>query len=766
MDLVSRRAAEPSLLPLRALVAGLAVLNPLLSPDLEAGASELSGPAAPEARQETTGNEISDEIVVTARKREEDIQDVPVAITVLSGEQLEERAASDISEIQADVPNLSIYSARNQSSTLTAFLRGVGQAEPLWGVDPGVGLYLDDVYMARAQGALLDVFDAQRVEVLRGPQGTLYGKNTIGGAIRYISRPLSDAVGGSVRLTAGEHGTAEVRATAGGALVPGKLRARAAVASLSRDGYGRNLFTGRDVNDKDTTALRLSLDWLPAENLVLKLRFDRTEDDSEPKGHTRLAANPFCPAFNGTPCAPLPNLFDTEAGQEPLNGTDSSGTSLTAEWILGDHWTFRSITAARRSDTLNFQDFDTTPASIVEAGSSYSDEHFSQEVQFTYGRGGSSGVLGLYYFNGRAGGEIRQLIFGNNFSTLGGEVHTDSIALFGDGSYAFSDRLTLHFGLRVTEETKRGISFNAAYADATFSEITGVISDFDREVTFTSLAPKLGLDVALRDDVMAYVTLSRGFKAGGFNVRAQQQAFPESAEPYDDEVLTVAEAGVKSRLAGGSLGLNAAVFRGAYDDVQVGTFTSFDSDGDGVDDNFFGSFGNAGNATIQGAEVEFDWTSPAISWLALAGQVSYLDATPDDFVDGNGDGFVDTQVITNAPRWSGALHLDVDFPAWDGLLTGRLTWAYRDASTLTSEGGPDPRDPTRPLLPLVQPAFDLFHAGVAWTSGSGAWQVGVNGKNLGDEEYLLSGYNVPILGVIVGNYAAPRTVTATLGYRF
>ena len=755
------------------IIAAFALLGAFLGSAPIHGADPTSSAEEPCATEQGTSepcvaDAVSEMIVVTARKREENVQEVPVAITVFSGDELEERATSDISEIEAEVPNLTIYSARNQSTTLTAFLRGVGQAEPLWGVDPGVGLYLDDVYMARAQGALLDVFDVERIEVLRGPQGTLYGKNTIGGAIKYVSRPLADAFEGSLRVTAGEHGTAEVRAAVGGALVPGKLRARLAVASLDRDGYGRNLFTGREVHDKDTTAWRLSLDWLPKEELRFRLRFDRTDDDSAPKGHTRLAPNPFCPAFNdGAACAPLPHLFDTEAGQEPLNGTESSGVSLTVDGRLTDSWTFRSITAARESETLNYQDFDTSPASIVEAASSYADDQLSQELQFTYDRGGNlHGVLGLYYFSGQAEGEIRQLIFGNNFSTLGGEVHTDSLALFGDGSYTLSDRLTFNVGVRVTEEDKRGISFNAAYADASFTQIAAVLSDFDREVSFSSVAPKLGLDYRLTDQVLGYLTLSRGFKGGGFNVRAQEQAFPQSAEPYDEEVLTVGEIGVKSVLAAGALVLNTAVFRGAYDDVQVGTFTSFDADGDGTDDSFFGNFTNAGNATVQGVEVEFDWTSPAVRGLGLAGNVSYLDARPDDFVDGNGDGFVDTQVITNAPRWTGALHLNLGFPAWGGWINCRLTGSYRDDSTLTSEGGPDPRDPMRPLRPLVQSAYGLFHTHLVWSSQSGTWQVGLNGKNLGDEEYLLSGYNVPILGVIVGNFGAPRTVTATLGYRF
>jgi len=277
---------------------------------------------------------ISDQIVVTARKREENIQEVPVAVTVVSGEVLEDSGAQDISEVQTEVPNLSIYPGRNQSTTLTAFIRGIGQADPLWGVDPGVGLYLDDVYVARPQGALLDVFDLERIEVLRGPQGTLYGKNTIGGAIKYLSRPLTDDASGSISFTGGDYGTADFKATASGAIVPGKLRAKAAVASLQRDGYGTNLLTGRDVSDKDTLAYRLAFDWLASENVTVKLRFDRTEDDAEPRGLTRLEANPFCPIFLGTTCPPLPDLFDTQSGLEPLNSTDSEGYALPVEWNI------------------------------------------------------------------------------------------------------------------------------------------------------------------------------------------------------------------------------------------------------------------------------------------------------------------------------------------------------------------------------------------------------------------------------------------------
>jgi iron complex outermembrane recepter protein len=749
---------------------GLALLLVLGASALTVEAQEGDGKTDADASAADAADpeqQVEEEIFVTARKREENIQEVPVAVTLITGELLEDSGVADISELQAQVPNLSIYPGRNQSTTLTAFMRGIGQADPLWGVDPGVGLYLDDVYMARPQGALLDVFDVERIEVLRGPQGTLYGKNTIGGAIKYVSRPLTDDFGGFVSLTGGSFDNQGLKASVSGALIPGKLRIKAAAASLKHDGYGTNLFTGREVSDKDTTAYRLALDWLASEDVTVKFRLDRTEDRAEPKGLTRLEANPFCLLFLGAACPPLPNRFDTQSGLAPLNSTDSEGYSLTIDWALNDHWQFKSITAYRESNSENNIDFDTTPARITDVIATYFDDQTSQEFQFLYDGGGAfTGVFGFYYFDGTAGGLVQNIFLNSIFGTTEGTTETESIAVFGDGSYAINERLTFNFGLRVTDEEKRGIAFNAGYTDDTFSTVAVVTSDYDQTATFTSVAPKLGLDYQFNDDVLGYVSLSRGFKSGGFNVRAQASFFPESALPFDDEVLTVAEVGIKSVLADGYLVLNAAAFNGDYEDIQVSTFTSFDSNGDGTDDAFFGNFLNAGSATVRGLEVEFDWTSPTVSWFGISGNVSYLDADPDDFLDANGDGFVDTQVISNAPEVTGSLNLNFDFPAFGGLITASVGYAYRDDSVLTNEGGPDPRNPTQPLLPLVQPSFDLLNAWVSWISGDSHWQATVNAKNLTDEEYLTNGYNIPVLGVVQGSFGAPREVTASLTYKF
>jgi iron complex outermembrane receptor protein len=728
--------------------------------------------ADPEDEGSAEADEVLDrnqgeEIVVTARKREENVQDVPVAVTVTSGEVLEDAGAPDISVLEDYVPNLAVYAGRNQSTTITAFLRGIGQADPLWGVDPGVGLYLDDVYIARPQGALLDVFDLERVEVLRGPQGTLYGKNTIGGAIKYVSRAPTDTPEAKLSLAGGDYGTQNVRALFSGPLVEGKLRGKLAVASFQRDGYGENRFTGRDVSDKDSTAFRAALDWLPSENVLVQLSADGTRDDAQPRGYQRLAPNQFCPLFLGAACPPLDDRYDTQSGLAPLNGTDSEGYALTVSWDLAPAWVFRSISAYRKSDSENNIDFDTTPARITDVIATYYDKQWTQELQLVYEGGGRlNGVLGAYYFDGEAGGLVKNIFLSSIFGTTDGFTETDAVAVFGDGSYHLTDRLTLDFGLRYTEEDKRTVAFNAGYTDDTFSTVAVVTADFDKSKTFTSLAPKVGLDYAFTDDVLGYVTVSRGFKSGGFNVRAQASVLPSTAEPFDDEVLDVAEVGLKTVLADRQLVLNTAAFYGEYTDIQVSTFTAYDSNGDGVDDAFLGDFLNAGDATMKGLEVELDYDPQAVQWFGLQGYVSYLDAEPDSFLDANDDGFVDTQVITNAPDYTASLRLKLDAPVFGGLFTALVGGNYRDDAVLTNEGGPDPRNPSIALQPIRQDAYTTVDASINWLSGDGKWGLRLNGYNLTDEEYLTSGYNIPVLGVVTGAYGAPVTVTAGLEYRF
>jgi len=708
----------------------------------------------------------SEEIVVTARKREENVQEVPIAVSVITADKLEEAAEADISELQTQVPNLSIYQGRNQSTTLTAFMRGIGQADPLWGVDPGVGLYIDDVYIARPQGALLDVYDVARIEVLRGPQGTLYGKNTIGGAIKYVSRPLEDKYSGNISYSPGTQSNHDFRASIAGALMPGKLRGKFAFASLQHEGYGTNTFTGNDVSNRNTLAGHAALEWLVSDKTNIQFNADATKDKAEPKGYQRLAANPLCPAF-GVTCPANSSRFDTQSGLAPLNGTTASGTSVVVSSKLNSAWNFKSISAYRKSDSKNNIDFDTTPARITDVIATYYDKQLSQEFQLIYDHGTKlNGVLGAYYFDGEAGGLVKNIFLNRIFGTTDGKTLTKSYAVFGDGSYAIDSKWTLNGGLRLTSEKKNGVAFNAGYTNDTFSVVNAITANYNKSKTFSSIAPKVGLDYKVSDKIMAYGSLSRGFKSGGFNVRAQSTVFPKSADPFNDETLDVGEIGVKSTLADGQLTLNSAVFDGKYKDIQVSTFTAYDSNGDGVEDAFFGNFLNAGNASMKGAEVEFDAAPKSVGWFAMNGYVSYLDLKPDGFLDANHDGFVDTQVITNAPHWTGGMHLNFDFPAWGGLLTASAGGAYRDNSVLTNEGGAYPGRPGQPLKPITQKAYTIYDAWVSWLSPDAKWRLGINGKNLTNKGYLTNGYNIPSLGILTGSYGAPRTVLGTIEYRF
>ncbi|MCB1009184.1 MAG: TonB-dependent receptor, partial [Acidobacteria bacterium] len=416
-----------------------------------------------------------------------------------------------------------------------------------------------------------------------------------------------------------------------------------------------------------------------------------------------------------------------------------------------------------KTDSENNIDFDTTPARITDVIATYYDKQFSQELQFIYGGDRLSGVLGVYYFDGEAGGLVKNIFINSIFGTTDGKTLTDSFALFGDGTWTIGEGFRLNFGLRATREKKNGIAFNAGYSDDTFSQVIAVTSDYDKDQTFDSLAPRIGFDYDFTQDVMGYVNYSRGFKSGGFNVRAQATVFPASADPFDDEILDVVEVGLKSVLADRSLVLNLAAYYGKYKDVQVSTFTAYDSDGDGVEDAFFGNFLNAGKATTKGVELEFDWSSRTLSWLGFNGFVSWLDAKPDGFLDANNDGYVDTQVITNAPEWTAGIRGNFDWVVGGGLVTASVGASFRDDSVLTNEGG---TFAGQPLLPLSQDAFWLYDAWINWLSPNAKWRFGISGKNLTDEEYLTNGYNIPALGIKTGSYGAPRTILGTVEYRF
>jgi iron complex outermembrane receptor protein len=711
----------------------------------------LAAPYAAHAQQAPAQGEEAkpstlDAITVSARKREESLQDVPVAVTAFTADGLDKLNVEDISDLDSFVPNLTVYAARGSSSTLTAYIRAVGQSDPLWGVDPGVGLYLDDVYIARPQGALLDVFDVERIEVLRGPQGSLYGKNTIGGAIKYVSSALEEEFYGRGSVTVGNYSQLDAKASVNLPL-GGGWASRLAVASLSRDGYGENVRTGQEVSDKEILAARATLGYLGSPDFSARFTADWMDDQSGVRGAQMLAVNRFAPTAQ-----PLADRYDVRNGMPNVNDTSMKGASATLSWNLGDAWVLKSVTAYRESDTETNIDFDTLPNTIADVKAFYSDDQTSQEFQLNYDAGAAvRGVAGLYWFTGSAGGQVLNNFFGLSFGDTQGVVETDSVAVYGEFTWDFAEQWALTLGGRYTDEKKSADVYNIGYTDATFTRPNGVVAaDFEDSVSFQNFSPKVSLDFKLSDEVLLYALASRGFKSGGFNIRAQATAVPRSRLPFDDETVTTFEIGAKNAFLDDRLFVNLAYFNSDYKDIQLSVFTAVPGSNPPI---FFGDFANAGKGTVKGVELEYQ--ALLSQNFSLQGNFAWLDAEYDQFITNNVN-VAGNQRFTNAPERSAAITALHTLPlASGGNLSTRVSYSYQSEVY-----------PTTDLSEAIkQPGYGLVSAGLIWQT-DGAWRFALEGANLADKAYRTTGYNIPALGILTGFYGAPRTYSLTATYDF
>jgi len=708
-------------------------------------------------RQSGPASVTLDAVKVSARKREETLQDVPVAVTAFTPEALDRFNISDLGDLGAQVPGLTIYAARGSSNTITAYIRGIGQSDPLWGVDPGVGVYIDDVYLARPQGALLDVLDVERVEVLRGPQGSLYGKNTIGGAIRYITRGLPKDTSGFASITLGNYHQLDIKAAIGGSLIGnGTLRARLSIASMNRDGFGKNIITGQDVSDKQINAARLQLGAFINENLDIQFALDYMDDQSGARGAQMLAPNPMVPDI-----PPIKDRYNVRSGMLNINDTEMKGASVGVNWRANDDWSFKYILARRESDKQTNVDYDTTPLPLVDSRVFYHDRQTSQELQANFDAGGRArGVMGLYWFDGDAGGQILNYFWNPTLPTTptnplfggtGGKVNTRSIAVYADWTFALADHLDLNLGARYTDEDKHAIVLNQYFTDTRYTSAWENTADFDRRVNFKNISPKVSLDWHITPNIMAYGLFSRGFKSGGYNIRANTTSIPRSGEPFDDEQVDSFEIGSKLSLLDQRLFLNLAYFYNKYKDIQLSVFTSFTLP-DGTE-TFFGDFTNAGKGTVQGLEVEYQ-ILPSPHWI-ISGNLAWLDARYDEFID-RGVNIASRQRFTNAPELSGTFNLEYRTGLGNGgTISARASYAWQSEVW-----------PTTDLSPLIrQGGYGIVNAGVRWQIDH-AWSLSLQRSNLSDKEYRTTGYNLGAYGVLSGFYGPPRQYSLTARYDF
>ncbi len=724
-----------------------------------------------------------DEIVVTARRREESLQEVPLSISVLSGDQLARNGIADIIGVAQSVPNVTLEVSRGTNTTLTAFIRGVGQQDPVAGFESGVGIYIDDVYLNRPHAAVLDIYDVERIEVLRGPQGTLYGRNTIGGAIRYITRSLADEAEGKARFSVGNYGQLDVVFTAS-TPISDSFRIGGTIASLSRDGFGDNLTQpGIENYHKEYIGGRIRAEWDATDSLSFILSGDFSDDDSDPRqGHRLTVGN-----VTGSPI--LPNVFDTRAGLSvPQQSVDSLGGALTAQWTLNDRWMIKNILAYRDDESFSPIDFDSLEAVDLDVPVVYDNEQFSEELQLIYDGERLSGVAGFYMLDASAFntfdvvlGQTGTLIGipGLNANTLG-DVQTDSWSVFADFSYDINDEFSVSVGGRYTSDERTSLVLRQTYAGG-ISPIFGgsavviaTTSDFAGSKEFNEFSPRASLSWKPVEEHNFYVSYSEGFKGGSFDPRSQTSAAPDldgdgdidstdifNFMIFEPETVKSYEIGAKSVWADGRITSNVAVFFADYEDVQVPGSIGFDSDNDGTVDSFIGVTSNAGKADMTG--IEFEGMARANDNWNFAWSIGYIDAEYTQFIDAFGVDVSDERVFQNTPELTASGFITYEMPMTlfsdEGSLAVITSASFRD----------DTSQFETPIPLLDQESYTLWDLSIVWEADDGRVRAGIHGKNLTDEEYKVAGYNFPTLGLegnVTAFYGNPLTVTATVEFRF
>ncbi|PIB94092.1 TonB-dependent receptor [Caulobacter sp. FWC2] len=731
--------------------------------------STIAGVASAQEAPAASDKVSVDEVVVTARRREENLKDVPVAVSAFSAEKLERSGGTDITVLSQTTPNITVQTARGSNSTLISYIRGVGQQDPLWGYEPGVGLYVDDVYIYRPQGAVLDIFDIERIEVLRGPQGTLYGRNTIGGAIKYVTRRLGDEAGAKVRATYGSYNQTDLMVS-GQTPVAGGLSVGGAYARYKRDGYGKNLTTGAEQYDKDVEAYRLSAEYKPTEDLFFRLAYDKVVDNSNPR-HGHRETLPTVGAY------PILGIYDTQAGLGDKNHVQTEGLSLTGQWDATKNLSFKSITANRKGHTQTLIDFDGTPLPTLDVPATYNDRSFSQELQAVYSDENVQGVFGLYYMNSQASGEF-DTIAGNLGVSIadGGKVNTQSFAAFFDFSANLTDRLKVSLGARATRDHKRANVFRFFYLGATPSPYQGgtnrpilqVRTNYDAARTFEQFTPRISVSYELSDDLNTYASFSKGYKSGGWDMRGDAFITPQTTQGYLPEVVKTYEAGLKGYAIDRRVSFSSAIFLSKYTNQQVTTQVV-------VPSGIASSVDNAGASTLYGAE--FEATTKFSQHLSGNVALGYIHAKYDTFsrfvpagapnplnpstvlATGQVVNVADLYGFQNTPKWTGNVSLTwrTELAGGDIAITPMVS--YRDKYQQFEQ----------PLPALDQKAFTLVDLTAIWTAPGGKYKLAFTGKNLTKEKYRTGGYNfgAPTYNnSVIGFYGPPRTFAGSVEVAF
>lgn len=742
----------------------------------------LAAAPAPAFAQAISGAE-ADVVVVTAQKRDQDIQEVPIAVTALGGEALQDAHVTTVMDLNALAPSLQVKTDDNAANP-KIFIRGIGLNDFNPNTASAVAIYSDGVYIGSPLAQMGQFFDLERVEVLRGPQGTLYGRNTTGGAINLISRKPSDAFEAMASMEYGSYNSLALEGAVGGPITP-ELAYRASATYLTNDGYALNRLTGNRGNDTNRGAARLQLAWNPSDafDALFQLRYGKTDGGSIwAYNRSLLPATPqatgpdgFClPAYyTSGDCTDLAGYANTSTnlyqGDYHLEGKDrveTYGASATLTWDLGA-MSLISVTGYDHADRDDHEDTDAGPTDILTARYRAQQWAASEELRLqSNGDNQLNWVAGAYFAHddlksnsyydvfrvANSGDPLTDLPAGIGVFSWPFAQKTDSYAVFGQIDYKFTDRLTSTLGLRYSSDDK-AFRYDSLYASDIGGPTTPIVFDdgvnppvvvaADASKSFNSVSGKLGLQYRLTDDVNLYGGYNRGYKSGGFF--GGQTTDPSSLRPYEDEVVDAYEAGLKSQWFDGMVTANFAAFFYDYQNLQVYTLVV-----DPTTQLTVQNFTNASNAEVKGLEAEL--TASPIEGLELSLGASFLDATYQDF-QSQGDDY-SGNTLPNAPETSlnGSARYEWEF--FGGIAEAQADVAYRSKVYYD----------TRNVERLSDGDRTFVNLRFGWKPAQGGMEFGVYGRNVFGETNIAD--IIPIEGLGFDLFSMGPRQTAGVYARF
>jgi len=732
------------------------------------------------------GNSVFEVITVTAKKRTQSLQDVNVSVTAFSGNALRELNMTDSVDIAAQTPGLNIGTPVGEGNNPSISLRGVGLNDFNDNNEGPIAVYRDEVYQSAMPGLTFQLFDLERVEVLRGPQGTLYGRNATGGLVHFISNAPTDDTEVLVDVTLAQYGQIKTEAAIGGSLSD-SIQGRLSVATNNHDGYVENRI-GPDANEANSQAYRLQLNFDLTDDFSALVNVHGGKSDTNAPQYQHRASDGVADFYGY-----VDNDGDNFAGEYNREGIlkiDSSGASVKLNYEH-DSFSFTSITAIENVEKIHEEDTDVGPFSGIVPTFSSENEQFSQEFRLNGSLDTIDWILGAYYFENEVIGGLNlsvnypgpliDAITGAPEGSFGPDIipfvdydidydqDTTSYGLFGQIEKSINDKLTLTVGLRYTSEERTMQYQNIATtnADAVVNsclipagDVCGLVGDntfpgtnfyFDftdqnpaaadlTTIDDSNVSGQIGIDYKLNDDTLLFFHVSNGFKSGGFNGGFLDftDGVSEADVPFDAEVLTSYEGGFKATLADGDIRLNTSVFYYDYENYQALTFAGLSQ------------FINNSDAELSGIDAELTWT-PGDKWDIKLG-ASLLN-TEIDSVMVRGVGTVEGTKMVLAPEFT--VNGIIRYQATEEL-SAQLDFNYQGEQFF---------DITNSEV-STEDAYTVFNARVGYRIND-FWKVSAFVKNLSDEEYRVYSFDfTQNAGFIQEFYARPRWVGVNVQYNF